>query len=351
MKREREREKGEQIVIRRRRRFTMGRSLEFYYNIIFWTNCISFILYGLVKLLTIVLYLISINSACECHRIVASLKKTAINLIQWIILQLGSGQLERTDTDENMSDSQLTIRGCKKPLYYSDTMVLAMLIIEFGILALNSAISLALLDTSYTCTEDPLIDCYPQLIESDDTNSTAYNITIDISQPIQNCSIYDNEDVSNLITFDCFQLVYNTHVFLTVMGGLASFFTTALKISVGVLLWLSTCCKCRYRCCGIRKCRYFVVIVATSIELLLAGLSMLIIRMGGKLADEISNSTILKFAAMYATQIVLAFGVFNTLLLLHWEEYGNSTKSTSTPAAADSITKTKQSVYNSIQLQ
>ena len=250
--------------------------------------------------------------------------------MRWLILNLFGGPLgilerldkyEEDDTDDNDIPT-LHIR--KKKISYGSIMLLFMLIVGFGILALSSASNLALIQVTHICSEDPDIDCYPQLIRgANETIIDLYNITIDISQPLQDCFFFNSEVVSTQITFDCFKFVYNTDIFLAAFGGFMTLFMTTMKLTAGFLLWINECSICCIGCCTMFKkvLRILFAAIAILVEVVLAIACMTFGIMGSALADIESNSLILRFIAMHAVEILIGSGIIATLLLLPWERY------------------------------
>lgn len=307
----------------------MAKSLSFYYDILFWINYAFFWSYIAIKLISAaLLFLLEPASRQSNSRLTKVAKIT--KPMRWLILKMFGGPLgivERHDEeykDEQTDDNdipKLYIRN--KTLSYGTILVLAMLIVEFGILALSTAVNLSLLRVTHVCSEDPLIDCYPQLIiGANDTIVDMLNITIDTSEPITDCSFYNSEGVSSQITFDCFQLVYNTDILFAALGGLATFFTAVMNFATGILLWLNECCECCIGCCttGKKVTRIAFVIVAFLVEITLAILCM-IFGLSGTLTDIDGNSTILRFVTRHAVEVLIVFGILSTLLLLPWERY------------------------------
>ena len=158
-------------------------------------------------------------------------------------------------TDSNNDSNPTTIHRHERRLSHRVTVVLFIIVVTFGILAVGSALDLTLLFVTHICTEDPNTDCYPQLIRG--ANGTGLNINID--EPIQDCTFWNSEGVSNRVTFVCYQFVFNVQLFLTVLGGLTAFFVVTIKTTTECLLCLSKCCnrkgKCDKQCdCQCCKC-------------------------------------------------------------------------------------------------
>ena len=329
----------------------MARSLQYYYNIVFWTNYAIYLLYFIIKYLVAPILWILLELADESRK--GSYVKKIVKWIlperwssrtnerlakfakittpmRWVILQLFGGPLgvvERRDDDykpdkrDNNDIPTLYIRD--KKLTYGAIMVLSMLIVTFGILTLSSAVNLSLIRITHVCSEDPNIYCYPQLIsEANETIVHQFNIIIDINEPILDCAFWDSKGVSSQVTFDCFRFVYNVDAFLATMGGLLTIFTITMKVSTGVLLWLNESCYCCTGCC-INEKHIIRAILATSASLIEIALAATCFVFGtsGILADSEGNSTLLRFIAEHAVEALIIFGVVATLLWLPWEKY------------------------------
>ena len=150
--------------------------------------------------------------------------------MRWLVLQLFSGPLGvvqrhedtyKMDTQDDNDIPTLYIRNEK--LSYGAVMVLAMLIVTFGVLTLSSAVSLSLLRVTRVCSEDPHIDCYPQLISGANTENFS-NLTVSTDEPILDCAPWNSEGVSSQVTFVCFRFVLNVEAFLAASGGLLTIF-------------------------------------------------------------------------------------------------------------------------------
>ena len=237
----------------------MARPLAFYFRIIFWINYAFYLLYAFIKYFVAPIFwglLEKANKADEDSKL-AKFAKITIPM-RWLILQLFGGLLGiverrddeyKPDTADDKNIPTLYIRNTK--ISYGGIMVLSLIIVTFGILTLSSAVDLSLLRITHVCSEDPHIDCYPQLISgANDTLIDLLNLTINTDEPILDCAPWNSEGVSSQVTFTCFQFIYSVEVFLATLGGLSTVFMTTMKLSAGVLLWLSGCCKnCSEKCC------------------------------------------------------------------------------------------------------
>ena len=311
----------------------MARSLAFYFDVIFWINYAIYLVYALIKYLVAPLFwglLERANGAKKDSKLVCLAKITIP--MRWLILQLFGGPLgivERRD-DGYQPDSKddnniptLYIRNTK--ISYGGIMVLSLIIVTFGILTLSSATNLSLLRITHVCSEDPYIDCYPQLISgANETLLDLLNLTINIDQPILDCAPWNSEGVSSQVTFTCFQFKWSVEAFLATFGGLSTVFMATMKLGSGVLLAFSQCCK-KCNCCkdkntGKLTIRIILAIIAAVIEVGLA-ITCFVFGASGALADLEGNSTTFRFIAQHAVETLIVFGVLANLLWLPWEEY------------------------------
>jgi hypothetical protein len=312
--------------------WNMARSLEYYYDLIFWINYLIYMIYFVLKYFMAPVLWILLEKANKAKKgsKLAKLARITIPMRALILTLFGGplgivqrhGDTYKRDTQDDNDVPTLYIRNEK--LSYGVVMVLSMIIATFGILTLTSAVNLSLLKITRVCSEDSYIDCYPQLIYgANETIVGLFNITINTDEPILDCTFWDSEGVSSQVTFVCFQFVYDFTAFLASMGGLLTIFTITMKISTAILLWLNGICNCGMgsSCLEVKHAVRAILAVATAfIEIGLA-LVCLIIGTAGHLADDEGNPPIIKFIAMHASKVLIVFGVVATLLWLPWEIY------------------------------
>ena len=168
------------------------------------------------------------------------------------------------------------------------------------------------------CTEDPKIDCYPQLIEgADDTG-----LNIDITAPIQNCSFWNSEGVANRVTFECYQLVYNAELFFAAMGGLLAFSIIMMKVLTEIFLCLGKCTQSLGTHC--QRCTFIIrILTATIAALAEVSFAVLGLVFGatGSTVDNTDDTPELTFLAIHTAELLLLLGAAATLLWLPWETY------------------------------
>ena len=227
----------------------------------------------------------------------------------------------------NTASKRLGANGipAKRPkivIGYRSTIVFFILIVAFGVLAVGSALDLTLLIVTHICTEDPYIDCYPQLISGAD--DTGVNITTD--KPIQDCTFWNSKGVSNRVTFVCYQFDFNVELFLAIVGGLLAFFVYTMKTTIHALLFLSASCLGGRRqdstCVKTtRAIRIVFAALASLIEIALVIVGMVLGATGSRV-DSTNDTPELIFFATHGAEILLMFGIIATLLWLPWEDFG-----------------------------
>ena len=358
----------------------MATSLDDYYDVIFWVNYLVYIVYFLVKYPVATILWIVLKCA-ESDRTPISVDKYA-KPMQWFVLLVFSKQLEPEQKEEklganatlknlgeidaseelggndpskeqgengvstaskgngayhpskepgedgvNTASKRLGANGipAKRPkivIGYRSTIVFFILIVAFGVLAVGSALDLTLLIVTHICTEDPYIDCYPQLISG--ANDSGVDITTD--KPIQDCTFWNSKGVSNRVTFVCYQLDFNVELFLAIVGGLLAFFVYTMKTAIQVLLFLSVSCldggcqdknTCMKIGCVIRIA--FTALTSV-IEIVLVVVGMVLGATGSRV-DNTNDTPELIFFATHGAEILLIFGIIATLLWLPWEDY------------------------------
>ena len=306
-------------------------SLEEYYDLVFWINYVVYLAYFLIKYVLAPIVWAVLEYADRKKKKSSCLSNFA-QLTQWFVLLIFGKQLAVKQLHERDDNNVPTFTLRKRRLSYGATMVLFVLILSFFVLAVGSALDLTLLFVTHICTEDPNIDCYPQLISG--ANDTGLNITID--EPIQDCSFWNSEGVSNRVTFVCYQFVFNVELFLAVIGGLLAFFIYAIKTTIGVFMFLTVCCLgvCiddseDKKGCTCRRCwcvnRIVLAILVSVIEIVLA-IVCLVLGATGSTVDNSQDTPELIFVATHGAEVLVVFGIIATLFWLPWEDYTRSYK-------------------------
>ena len=198
--------------------------------------------------------------------------------------------------------------------------VLHIAVFESVVLALGSALDLTLFAVTYVCTEDPNIDCYAQSIYG---NDTSLNITVD--SPIQDCSFWNSDGISEKVTFLCFQRTYSFEQFLAYSGGILVFTIILIRTALGILLslkqyWMKKFSQSTSTCLlGVRISSIFVAEVILAVLLLLhlvLGTTKVYVS-----ADGIMDDPDIMFLTSNLADIVILCGTITTLLWLPWEKY------------------------------
>ena len=309
----------------------MANSLKDYYDLVFWINYSVYFSYFVIK------YLIAppLWGVLECadRRVRNGQGGTCLgkfakitNSMQSVVLlifgkQLAVKQFEATDSNK-VHDFNLR----KNKLSYGATMVLFVLIASFVILAIGSALDLALLTVTHICSEDPQIDCFPQLIPG--ANSTGLP-TIDTSQPTEDCTIWDRFNASDGVTFVCYEYEFNVELFLAIFGGLLAFFIYTVKTVIALMMFLSVCCLGGFESDskgekGCKRCLYaqrIVVAVLVSIVEIALAILCLVLGATGTNIDNTYDSPGLIFLSMHSSELLVVFGILATLLWIPWEEF------------------------------
>ena len=287
-------------------------SLHNYYDRIVWVNLSIYMLYFIIKYLPAILYPIVrlINQKCSNSSSNSTLP------LPWILLLIFGKQLGLRDASKLhkifLKDTKVFSRCGQITVFY-------IVILGSIVLALGSAIDLTLFSVSHICTEDPNIDCYPQLISG--ANESNLTMPIDISQPILDCSYWNSEGVSRQVTFACFQRDdFNFELFLAITGGLLAFAFIALNAAIGLLLQVTRSCMTKVDMKTMFGIRVVVIVLAIIIELVMAILC-LVLGVTSRTADSTNDDPGVIFLTMHASEILVIVGVVATLLWLPWEEY------------------------------
>lgn len=236
-----------------------------------------------------------------------------------VLLLFGKQLAIKRYNDAQDEISTLSLRN--RRLSYGATMVLFVITATVVLLAVGSALNLTLFSITHACTEDPKIDCYPQLIEG--ANDTGLNINI--IAPIQDCSFWNSKGVANRVTFECYQLVFNAEWFFAAMGGLLAFSIIVMKVLTELFLCLGKCTQSYETHCQHCKLTTFVIritlaIIAAVVEVIFAILG-LVFGATGSTVDNTDDTPELTFLAMHTAELLLLFGAVATLLWLPWETY------------------------------
>lgn len=312
----------------------MAMSLQSYYDSIVWLNLSVFILYFLIKYVPLSVYtmylLVQLFKKCkqrnspptpnqegeQNNSSPTSNQEEAPTLPCLVLLVFGKQLGTKYATKKHKI--YITDMECSPRIW--QLAVFIIIILESTLLALGSALDLTLFEVTHVCTEDPYIDCFPQLINKD--NQT--NLTISVDRPIQDCSFWNSESILETVTFVCFQRYFNLEMFLGIAGGLVAFALIVLKTTIGLLIWLtrlcirksgkSTGCTCTY------ITHWIFIGVALVIEAVVVVLQ-LVLGVTKISADGTSDTPESVFLTMHNSEILVVVGTVATLLWLPWEQY------------------------------
>jgi hypothetical protein len=256
----------------------------------------------------------------------------------------GNGQSNGKDRPEHVPGGNGQSNGEDGPkilLNHRSTVILFTLIATFGLLAIGSALNVTLLSVTHACTEAPDINCYPQPIDAVKVENAGLNISTD--KPIEDCSFWNSEGVSDKVSIICYQFVLNVEIFLAVIGGLLTVFVVTMRAVIGVLLWCIRKCGNRYRMCLQGKCgkcipvaRYVFVVILSGIEVLMVIVGM-VLQGSGTSVNNTNDTQGVTFLATHAAEILLVIGIVPTLLLLPWEDYATKNNNQSADIKKRSI--------------
>lgn len=309
----------------------MPTSLQDYYNIVFWTNFLVYILYLVIKYpMMMISVACSKRACCSCELvrdIVITIFKKPLKLDGEIAKKprqaTNNASGKKTNEPQGKATNNEIEKRPKIALDDRSTSILFTLISTFGLLALGSALDLTLLSVTHGCTEDPNIDCYPRLI-----GNTDLNITIPDDTPIVDCSFWNSEDISDKVSIVCYQFVLNVELFLVAIGGLSTVFVFTMRGVIKLCLRISVCCirdrtmgseGARKKC--LRVTRYAFVALTSLFEVGWAIMGMVLQGTGTNIDSTIYDTPGVIFLATHAAEILLIFGVLTTLLWLPWEDY------------------------------
>ena len=342
----------------------MATSLLYYHNLIFWINFFVYWIYFLCKyligLLIFCLLPLADNktadnktavddktahktavdktadydktltcccSARECKRKCTCQQKDCFErfvkialcvIRQPVLIMFGKKLGGKIKTDLNGNKDTLSLG--QRRLSNRATVVFFILMVTFLLVAVSSALNLTLLSITHICSEDPEINCYPQLIPG--ANGTGLNISID--EPIQDCTFWNSKGVSDRVTFECYQIIFNAELFFAIIGGLLAFCIGVVKIIVKLFHCLDKPCQRSSKCtCVVQS---IFAIVASVAEVVVAVLAV-VFGGTGSTVDHVDDTPLLTFLAMHTAEILLICGAVATLL---WIPCGKFTKDSPT---------------------
>ena len=314
-------------------------SLHQYYNRIVWVNLTVYIAYFIIKYFSgIGLGVMTVIRKC---RKTSSQSESTNNAnrrpsLPWLILVVFGKQLGLKDASKThklfIKDTAILSRCGQITVFY-------IIILGSVVLALGSALDLSLFSVTRICTEDPNIDCYPQLINASVDLMDFYISTVPIDKPIQDCStVWNSVGISSRVTFLCFQRFFNFEYFLAVSGGLLAFAFIILKASIGCLLRTTHYCMIALEAKYMLVIRFIFIAFAEVVNI---GMAILCLVLGVTTVtpDSINDDPGTVFLAMNSVEILVIIGTVATLLWLPWEEYIKHQKNTVPPTAHFNLTQ------------
>ena len=307
----------------------MARSLLYYHNFIFWINFSVYWLYFLFKyvvalILWVLLEIADKDKEPRCYDIGGGtcsdcfqrIAKVVLCLVRKPVLYIFGKELamKKTHSEE---ENAATLSLNKRRLSYGSTAVFFIILVSFVLISLGSALDLSLFSVTHICSEDPKIECYPQLIQG--ANKTGLNIST--TEPIKDCTFWNSDGVSKRVTFVCYQFVYNIDVFFATLGGFLAFAVLITKTVAQMLVFMGKCCQvCESE--GCKKvgylCRVILAIAALLVEVGLA-IVALVYGAAGSTVDDVDDTPIEMFLVRHAAEILIACGATATLLWIPWE--------------------------------
>lgn len=209
-----------------------------------------------------------------------------------------------------------------KELSHREVSAFAVITFTFGLIVLVAVWNQVLQERIIgTCSVEVGTSCYPQLSD----NSSAVDFAVSTDQPIDDCSYWNSESVSNYVEgFQCFQLRFDLLAILSRFGGLLSLMLLVLRITFSLalatidstfenFLQSSDDKKCWYKTklnsliAIVKTGRIFLAFIAYSIELLAISI--------------IQRRLISSPNFQVGFEVVLVIGLLTSSLLLPLEEY------------------------------
>ena len=301
----------------------MATSLYTYYDRVVYLNLLIYLLYAIVKYLIGLILLFIFQFKFEQTE----------TPIQWIVFYIFGKllQTKRVKAGKTIHIPTISLHSDTNKLSrHGQITLLFVVIVSSLILAVGTALDLSLFGVSHICTEDSRINCYPQLISG--ANGTGLNISVE--EPLQSCTYWNSEGVSERVTFICFDKEFNFDFFLASTGGLLALTLYVLKTATGVLLSLARCCvkTCNStykkgsegKSCTRTTCVFVVrilfAVLASIVEVVLV-IICLVLAVEMVSVDSVSDPPSITFLTMHAAEILVIFGITATLLWLPWEDY------------------------------
>ena len=270
-----------------------------------------------------------LSKHCDCCEGCCS-KLEDFFLVEWAtkfsgwLVRLVFGKSEGPSEDETPKKSVTNIYVEGKKLKDLEVNILGAIIICFGLIMGIAAFVVYLLEISHTCSNDPAIYCYPQLLDPEIAALVSPNLTDILQQPVEDCSLWVNSTIGSLVTFQCFRFAFNGQLALATAGGLLALFVVAMRITVSIFLKVFGYFVSRSTSCVICL-QVFAVVLLLFVDCLLAVLVMAFqlhsnLGMVETEQDPVAQRTG-RYIADNGLQALIILGTATLLLLIDWGDY------------------------------
>ena len=197
-----------------------------------------------------------------------------------------------------------------KILSYTEVGILTIVVWTLELLIDITAFDVFFLDVSHVCTDDRNFSCFVVPFDIH-ANKSELGIT---NQRINNCSQWENTNISDQVYFVCYKWVYDFKGVTVVVGALISLFQLAVKAITSIFISICACLHNSDRCTKetLKYIRLICSIVAVIIEVIISALVMILTVLYFK------YGIVIRFMTEHGNQILL---IITTCLLLPIEEY------------------------------
>ena len=222
---------------------------------------------------------------------------------------------------------RLYIRG--KELGTNEVLILAAVLVPFIVTIITTFWDRYTLKQTISCSEDCEVYCFPLAIAP--TTNRDLNISTDTPR-INDCSIWMTSEISQNVTFRCFQCVNDFEGAVAALGALATIFKLTIRAGFSLLIVITdkimNCCKNskknsheRSKCCykGFRICLAMMVALVEVVCAFVLGSTYAKHQLTyGSFNDHTSN--LYKIFSHFNIPLVV-FGIATTSLLIPLEDY------------------------------
>lgn len=256
----------------------------------------------------------------------------------WLV-RLVFGKSEGLSEEEAKVDIKTDKKGVpsvyveSKKLKSLEVNILGTIILCFSLIMGIAAFSVYMLEISHTCSNDPAIYCYPQLLDPETAALVSPNLTLEdlqqpLQQPVEDCSLWVNSTIGSLVTFQCFRFAYNGQLALATAGGLLALFVVAMRITVSVFLKVfGFFVTCRDGCCE----KFVICLQVIAVMLLLmVDTALAVVVMAFQLHSNLGMieteqdpvaQQVGRYIADNGLQALVILGTATLLLLIDWSDY------------------------------